>query len=319
MEDSDAFLRPTFVRYPKIPATSYTQLRTPRHGAPNAPNAPRMRWIATEKIHGCNLGLSCTVDGIVGAQRRNGLLADTESFHGLRESPLFARLVTQVRELAGRISFDRQITVFGELYGGGKSIQPKIHYADDLRFAAFDLVIDDRLEEPFLAHLHCTAVGIPWVPVVAEASHLHELELPDVETAVSAVSERGDVVEGFVVREKSVYYDLTELRDRGARHTILKVKRAAFRERNRAPAQVEADSLLTTAQGFVTAARLETVRTKEAEGADHATLTRALAEDALEDFLAAEGARWDKTPAKVQKRIQKSVRKKAGRLVRSPV
>jgi Rnl2 family RNA ligase len=142
----------------------------------------RMRWAATEKIHGANLCICIEHERIAVAKRRAVLTGDEDFFDHRR---VIGPLLGRFRALFDAVRLTRStdaVLVYGELCGGGyphpdipevsgvQPVQTGIHYAPDVCFLAFDVGLplpDAGLEllrfAEALAHLERAA--IPVVPV----------------------------------------------------------------------------------------------------------------------------------------------------------
>lgn len=129
--------------YPKIPK------RTTGVG-------PGGIWVATEKIHGANLGVA--TDGTsVRIGKRKAFLADDEPFFGWQ---LLRGELARAAKAIHRAVGGGEVWLYGELFGGAyphpdvvplrgqSAVQTGIWYAPDVRFALFDVLVDDT----FLAH-----------------------------------------------------------------------------------------------------------------------------------------------------------------------
>ncbi|MEQ1502132.1 MAG: RNA ligase family protein [Myxococcota bacterium] len=164
--------------YPKI---------HPRFDGPSA-SGP---WCATEKLHGANLVVGVSADQVrIG--KRKAWLDDDEPFFGWQL--LRATLEAQARALHDAVGRPRILRLYGELYGGayphpavaavpGASlVQTGISYAPDVRFAAFDALIEDGDDEVFLSFTELSsvaaAVGVELVPLIARGTRSELERLP---------------------------------------------------------------------------------------------------------------------------------------------
>lgn len=141
--------------YPKIPS---------RHDGSTP--APAGTWVATEKIHGANLTIATDGESVrVG--KRKAWLEPGDDFFGWQllrvELEEAARTVRHALGLG--VSGPRDVVrLYGELFGGhyphadvppapgASPVQTGVWYAPDVRFALFDILIEDGSHEIFLAH-----------------------------------------------------------------------------------------------------------------------------------------------------------------------
>ena len=252
-------------------------------GSENPTGTPPGEWLVTHKIHGTNM--SAIIDAATGGveyARRNGRLGTDRSFYGYGTvlPPLFDTAGPAILA-ALRSPCERQVVVYGELYGDG--IQREIKYCapgtPSKRFSAFDVCVDGVFLDYADACRVLDAAGIPRVPVVVTGSfeamlawakeHCADVPLPG---WLSTAPVDGDVVtdagEGWVLRPS------VETVNRFGDRTMLKVKNPRFGESQDDvhgrpeghvvdSSAVEEDAPTTTARAYITPARVANVLAKE--------------------------------------------------------
>ncbi|MEM9070045.1 MAG: RNA ligase family protein [Myxococcota bacterium] len=121
-------------------------------------------WIATEKIHGANF--TAATDGReVRFGKRKAWLEPSDSFFGWQAlRPLLERAALHAAR-----AFGVPLRLYGELYGGAYPhpdvdaipglvpVQTGIYYCPDVRFALFDVVVENTT---FLAHEEVVALAV---------------------------------------------------------------------------------------------------------------------------------------------------------------
>jgi Rnl2 family RNA ligase len=145
------------VGYEKIPDAS----RKWRASESESREFARLRWCATEKIHGANMSFAVTPhDGAVVACRRRAVIKSNEPFFGYKSWLLaddgaakqklvaLAALVCDDNDELDRNSL--VIRVYGELFGNGYgddatqrkgAIQSGVYYCDRVQFCVFDVAV----------------------------------------------------------------------------------------------------------------------------------------------------------------------------------
>ena len=211
--------------------------------------ANKLRWVATEKIHGAHLCVRVFDDGIDVAKRK-AVLEEDDDFFGYRRS--IGAQLGRFRRLYDAVRSERPcaaLLVYGEIFGGHyphpdvrevdhvQEIQSGVYYTPSVEFMAFDIAIataPGQLEFlPFSGALdHLTGAGIAGVPVCHVGTLDEVLALPV--TFPTRVPEcfglpplADNLAEGLVIRpyEESVHALLEN-----GKATILKRKHPAFAE-----------------------------------------------------------------------------------------
>lgn len=191
--------------YPKIPKRASDEAR--------ARPSPDGVWVATEKIHGANLGVA-TDGASVRIGKRKAFLADDEPFFGWQ---LLRAELGQAARAIHRALGGGDVWLYGELFGGAyphpdvaafrglDAVQTGIWYAPDIRFALFDVVHRDT----FLAHAEVEALaadhGLFVVPLLARGPRAALETLPvrfpsRVARLLGLPPLEGNVAEGFVLK-----------------------------------------------------------------------------------------------------------------------
>ena len=191
--------------YPKIPKRASDEAR--------AKASPDGVWVATEKIHGANLGVA--TDGeTVRIGKRKAFLADGEPFFGWQ---LLRGELGQAARAIHRVLGGGDVWLYGELFGGAyphpevtplrgiEAVQTGIWYAPDIRFALFDVLHRDT----FLAHAEVEALaadhGLFVFPLLARGPRATLEAMPvrfpsRVARLLGLPPLEGNVAEGFVLK-----------------------------------------------------------------------------------------------------------------------
>ncbi|WP_252178418.1 RNA ligase family protein [Endozoicomonas sp. 4G] len=178
-------------------------------------------WVVLEKIHGTNYTL--WTDGtIVKAGKRTEWLSENDNFYNHR--PVYEQYREMILDMHRKFCKEGDIlNVTGELYG--KSIQKQIFYQDDVKFAAFDIFVNNWKIDYHTFKEWTSASGIP---TVAELKICDSFEEAFSFNPVfpSQHSQTNDVAEGVVI--KPVRTKLLKYK----RPVILKIKNPKFAETN---------------------------------------------------------------------------------------
>ncbi|GAA3235355.1 hypothetical protein GCM10020216_057020 [Nonomuraea helvata] len=259
------------VPFPKIPVAS------------SATVAANGIWIATEKIHGAQLVIA--YDGRqLRIGKRKAWLRGEEAFFGwqLLRAEL-ERAARTALSLGGTV-----VRIYGELYGGHyphadvepmpgvSAVQTGVWYSPGLRFALFDVLRHDHLDDAglFLPYTDVAAVaaaaGLDVVPILGRAPR-HELDalplrfptrvpclhgLPDIP---------GNFAEGIVMRP--------DISATAEQRPIIKMKIEEFDEQRfdesrpwNQHTQLALNDLRRLAQAMVNKPRLDSARSKTGPG-----------------------------------------------------
>jgi len=217
------------VAYPKIPTVS----------AGAGAGGP---WTATEKVHGAQLVIG--YEGrVLHVGKRRAWLADGEAFFGWQLlRPRFALLAEAALARGGT-----SVRVYGELFGGhyphpdvpptagASPVQTGIWYSPDIRFAVFDVLVDDDTFLPYkeISELAGHA-GVDVVPLLGRGA-LKEVDAVPVRyptrvpAALGLPELPGNVAEGLVLRP--------DTRMSAERRPIVKHKIEEFDEKRFAESQ----------------------------------------------------------------------------------
>lgn len=96
--------------------------------------------------------------------------------------------------------------IYGELYGNGINKAGK-KYCDDLRFIAFDVVIDNWVLELHNSQDICSKIGLPFVPILGTGTLVEALEMV-ANGFKSGVSDNPDTIaEGLVLEPETMLYN----------------------------------------------------------------------------------------------------------------
>jgi Rnl2 family RNA ligase len=263
-------------------------------------------WIATEKIHGSNFGLTCTADApdVVVKQTRNQVLTEADTFHKHQTAPDLRVAGDKVRALFALVRADapsvQRITCFGEYYGAG--IQRGVRYGAACRFVCFDVYVELAAERHYEAYdtvaALCARVDLPCVSAkLSGYASLRDLVAAattskNTQTTEWARPDDGgnpqDIAEGYVLRPRALRYVVPSGDAHRGDRPMLKIVHDKFKESITHGTAVtkgaEFEAALEAALGHVTVARYEAVRSKYLEDARVDILANALADDALEDI-----------------------------------
>ena len=213
-------------------------------------NMDKLKWVATEKIHGANFSFSYE-DGHLKYSKRREYLSWNDDFFGFQlvVSRLEDPILRLFEYLSNTIAGSKYI-LYGELFGGKyphpnveitnknlQAIQTGVYYAPDIHFYAFDIaVVDDDGEKSYLDYetvvSYAEQFSIPYVKPLFigkfnEAVNFNirinspvpkELGLPELEH---------NLIEGIVV--KPYQKDSTLF----SKRPIIKIKNPEFEEEER--------------------------------------------------------------------------------------
>jgi len=112
-------------------------------------------WVVTEKVHGANFVLVTDGEGIRCAKRKAFLELGESFFHyQILLKKLYSQVTHAFALLRERHSLLSQISIYGELFGGGyphpdvradpsvKLVQTGVYYAPSVEFYAFDIALE---------------------------------------------------------------------------------------------------------------------------------------------------------------------------------
>ncbi|UKB86110.1 2'-5' RNA ligase [Chryseobacterium sp. MEBOG06] len=120
-------------------------------------NMDKLKWVATEKIHGANFSFSYE-DGLLRYSKRREYLSWNDDFFGFQlvVSRLEDSILRLFEHLSSEIAGSKYI-LYGELFGGEyphsevkipnenlRAIQTGVYYAPDIHFYAFDIAVEDE-------------------------------------------------------------------------------------------------------------------------------------------------------------------------------
>lgn len=101
--------------------------------------------VLTEKVHGANVGVFVAGDSTIRIGRRNGFLAENESFHGIQAIVDDARdafvTVAKLAREECKAAETAVVVVYGEVFGG--NVQPGVFYSSERGFYAFDVAVGE--------------------------------------------------------------------------------------------------------------------------------------------------------------------------------
>jgi Rnl2 family RNA ligase len=274
----------------------------------------RLKWVATEKIHGANF---CFVVGAAGARgaRRKALLDPGEDFFSHRA--VQAGLEEGLRALWRELGSPEGALVYGELYGGGyphpdvapapgvSPVQTGCWYAPGIHFMAFDLAVIAGGERRWIgfeeARGRLVDAGVPCVAPLFIGGFADACAQPVAfETTLPALHGLppldDNLAEGFVVKP------LGEALLPDGRRPVVKIKHPRFAEDARyhqaraperephAPEVAPLDALEWAVLSRMTPPRLQSARSKLGPSAPAGALAAEVARDVSEDLEEAEGA-----------------------------
>jgi hypothetical protein len=157
-----------FTAYPSITNRAGTFTKTAAGAVP-----PGTAWVVTPKIHGTNTSITVIRGGgLPLVARRNAFLKPGETHYGYQE--VLAPWMGTLPRLLDRFPAARQVTVYGELYGGlwpgvtsAGAVQREVLYSPQRRFVAFDVAVDGVFLPFYDARtvLHAVAPTMPFTAV----------------------------------------------------------------------------------------------------------------------------------------------------------
>lgn len=115
----------------------------------------KIKWVATEKVHGANFSFVYE-NGLLKFAKRKGYLAWNDDFFGFQlvVNTLENKIIKLFENLSTQIPGSKYI-VYGELFGGAyphpevtkhpnlHAIQTGVYYSPDINFCAFDIAIEN--------------------------------------------------------------------------------------------------------------------------------------------------------------------------------
>ncbi|MGH1517132.1 RNA ligase family protein [Chryseobacterium sp. JK1] len=144
-------------------------------------NMDKLKWVATEKIHGANFSFSYE-EGHLRYSKRRDYLSWNDDFFGFQL--VVSKLEDAVLRLFEHVSntvAGNQYILYGELFGGKyphseveitnknlQAIQTGVYYAPDIHFCAFDIaVVDEAGNKSYLDYetviSYAEQFGVPYV------------------------------------------------------------------------------------------------------------------------------------------------------------
>jgi Rnl2 family RNA ligase len=256
------------VAYPKIPLVADPAGR--RVGGP---------WLATEKIHGAQLVIAFDGRELRVGKRRAWLAAEEPFFGWQLLRPRFRAAAVCAFRGAGTVR------LYGELYGGhyphpdvppvpgAAPVQTGIWYAPEIRFALFDVLVDDAGYLPYADVARVAGeAGLDGVPVLARGRRSEVDAVPvryptRVPGLLGLPPIEGNLAEGVVLRPDAA------LPPEG--RPAVKRKIAEFDERRFDAGRawdpgipLTADELRRIAVGMVNAPRVASARSKVGPAGD---------------------------------------------------
>lgn len=190
----------------KVPFTRFQSLlnENPKNCLPTLKEHGDKQCIVTEKIHGSNLSLYFTNEGMRFASRNQVLPEDTNFMNLLRffTPEKMEKLHKEVQNILDMNGFETFV-IRGEIFGGHdavgiKPVQTAIRYDGDIQFRIFAIECDDihmKWEDvEYLSH----GMEIPTVPVIASGPLVDMYQL-EVEVP-SVLCSNKDIQEGFCFR-----------------------------------------------------------------------------------------------------------------------
>lgn len=230
--------------YPKMPASTDAWALATEAVRQTA----KLRWVATEKIHGAHLCITLRGDAVAVGKRKRALAPDEPFFDYPRAlGPHYAAL----RRLAALVRREHDaatVVVYGEIFGGEyphpevdavpevHAVQTGVYYAPDVQFMAFDVGLqaaDGGVTllpfGPAVAWLE--QAGVPSVPVCGTGTLTEMLALPvRFESRVPALLDlpalADNWAEGLVIKPQDDAAAVTT----DGRPLLLKRKQPAFEE-----------------------------------------------------------------------------------------
>lgn len=272
----------SFSRYPKISNIK---------GALKPLEHLQLVWCAQEKVHGSNASIYLNKEKQkYGYCTRNQDITNGD-FHGLQK--IATELKPNIEQLYDELLISypsiKQITIFGELFGGYapgttcnvSAIQKGIVYSPDIHFLLFDIKLfydDDKTHFISVSECnsYCKSCNIPMVPTIKQGSLEELLNLnPVFESTIHTLVgfenvPKENFAEGYIIRPESGNLYI------GCDRAILKLKHKRFTESN----EESGTNYLTQ---MVTVNRLDNIRSKTVEELKENELTKEMFKDILEE------------------------------------
>ena len=121
-------------------------------------------WVVTEKVHGANFSFWVERNEneiVIKCAKRSGFIEDDEKFFNYK--PVLERYKESLIKLYQQLECDSLI-VYGELYGG--NVQRGMSYKDDQDFIAFDMVVDNVVQEKIYSFNVLKSFNITVTPLI---------------------------------------------------------------------------------------------------------------------------------------------------------
>lgn len=281
-----------FYPYPKI-----------GHYLEDIDNIKSKKFIATEKVHGCNF--SIFYDGIdIKVGRRKAFIKDGEKFYNYEK--VISEYENSIKDIFEELCEKHKIdfiVIYGELFGGyypsnknndnigkkkPKPVQQGVYYSNKVDFIVFDIYLDGKEQLTYEQLETITKNRLKLVPIIKEGS-LKELVKSDweVNTIISKICNQEDlkdnIIEGVVIREKN------------SNGIMFKIKTSKFSE-------VRNKSNRKTIFDYITQNRFDNVRSKYSEDVNKDELLQEFINDIKTDYEID-----SKSKAKITEEIKNSI------------
>lgn len=249
------------------------------------------KWVATEKVHGCNFSFYVNKKSIE-CGRRHGFLTDTDIFHDYIN--IKDKYTEQLNKLYEMLKVEYKnvdyIILYGELFGGiypntetlskSKPVQKGVYYSPNKEFLAYDLTIVTKSNNVFeldfeKLHKYCTYAKIPIVPILKIGGFQ---EVMDITTEVnSAIPDLYNLpkletnrIEGIIVRPYNYVNEKLKI----------KIKNKNFGE-------ISGSANLISS--YVTKNRFNCILSKHVKTTDFSVLFDEYIKDIVDDYLKTTG------------------------------
>lgn len=181
-------------------------------------------WIATEKLHGCNLSFWCDGAEVKVASRTQFV---DGTFYNCQA--VINKYSDAVLNLFHVLTGDhKELVIYGELFGG--NVQKEVEYGEK-DFRAFDLTLDGIVQTKLNQRAWCEGVGILSAPLIASGTFAECLALSNTfkSTLTPESYEEENTSEGLVIEPTVPTYF-----NNGSR-IYFKNKTEGFSEKKRKP------------------------------------------------------------------------------------
>ncbi len=229
-----------------------------------------IRWVATEKLHGCNFSFLVDNSGVKHCSRNNVLTMETKFYNHTIHKREHQNMIDIFEWLSAIYKDVEAIQVYGEYVG--PNIQKGIDYGAEA-FYCFDIKIyykdgtSQYCDFPEVRAL-CIMFNVGLVPVVGEGTLEEMLKLPNEFQSLIYPTDKENICEGIVIKPIIPFYL------RNGDRVIIKSKNDKWAEKAskpkapKKPISASVKTLLNEFTIYITEGRVQNVISKDPEFQD---------------------------------------------------